>query len=184
MVTTPSQAPSPPSTTRSSRLARAKARAASSLWVWTRASCARAMRWPRPLSGQRMLSPPGGGVKSSGRRIAGSAGSTGIEAVLSTVSWTHFSDTQPPVKRDMAMPSRPYSRISCTPAGLRTGTSASTMAYSLWCAVVLDSQIWSSPSSSSTPPCGAVPNRLPWRIASPERSTPGPLAYQIANTPS
>ena len=71
VVTTPSQAPSPPSTTRSSRLARAKARAASSLWVWTRASCARAMRWPRPLSGQRMLSPPGGGVKSSGRRIVG-----------------------------------------------------------------------------------------------------------------
>ncbi len=88
-----------------------------------------------------MLSPPGGGVKSSGRWIAGVSGSTGIEAVLSTVSWTHLSDTQPPVKRDMAMPSRPYSRISCTPAGFRTGTSASTMAYSLWCAVVLDSQM-------------------------------------------
>ena len=184
MVTTPSRAPSPPSTTRSSRFARAKARAASSLWVWTRCSCASAILWPRPLSGQRRFRPSGGGVKSVGSTIAGRAGSTGIEAVLSTVSCTHFSATQPPVKRDMAMPSRPYSRISCTPAGLSTGTSASTIAYSLWCAVVLDSQIWSSPSSSSTPPCLAVPNRLPWRMASPERSTPGPLAYQIANTPS
>ena len=142
------------------------------------------LRWPDNGLGQRMLSPPAGSSKSSGRRISGRAGSIAIEAVLSTVSWTHFNATQPPVKRDMAIPSRPYSRISCTPAGLRTGTSASTIAYSLWCAVVLDSQIWSSPSSISTPPCAAVPNRLPWRIASPERSTPGPLAYQIENTPS
>jgi hypothetical protein len=131
-----------------------------------------------------MLRPPGGGTWSLGSTIRGRSGSTGIEAVLSTVSWTHFNATQAPENRDMAMPKRPYSRISCTPAGFSTGTMASTMAYSLWCAVVLDSQMWSSPSSISTPPCLAVPNRLPWRTASPERSTPGPLAYQIANTPS
>jgi hypothetical protein len=37
--------------------------------------------------------------------------------------------------------------------------------------------------SSSTPPCFAVPAN--WRAnTSPERSTPGPLPYHIANTPS
>jgi hypothetical protein len=81
--------------------------------------------------------------------------------VLSTVSWTHLSDTQAPENRDIAIPSSPYSRISATPDGFRIGTIASTIAYSLWCAVVELSQVWSSPSSSSTPPSGAVPNRLP-----------------------
>ena len=39
--------------------------------------------------------------------IVGASGSSSMDAVHSTVSCTHFSDTQPPVKRDMAMPSRP-----------------------------------------------------------------------------
>ena len=61
---------------------------------------------------------------------------------------------------------------------------ASTIAYSLWCAVVDDSQVWSSPSSATTPPSLDVPARFAWRSASPERSTPGPLPYHRQNTPS
>ncbi len=64
------------------------------------------------------------------------------------------------------------------------GIIASTRANSLWCAVVEDSQVWSSPINTSTPPFLWVPARLPWRNASPVRSTPGPLPYQMANTPS
>ena len=44
--------------------------------------------------------------------------------------------------------------------------------------------MWSSPISASTPPCLAVPARLAWRNTSPVRSTPGPLPYHMANTPS
>ena len=61
---------------------------------------------------------------------------------------------------------------------------ASTRANSLWWQVVEDSQVWSSPISASTPPLAALPARLAWRKASPLRSTPGPLPYQMPNTPS
>ena len=44
--------------------------------------------------------------------------------------------------------------------------------------------VWSSPISASTPPCCEVPARLAWRNTSPVRSTPGPLPYQMPNTPS
>jgi len=44
---------------------------------------------------------------------------------------------------------------------LGIGIIASTMANSLWCAVVDDSQVWSSPISAITPPLGDVPARLP-----------------------
>src|SRR5262249_9062026 len=60
----------------------------------------------------------------------------------------------------------------------------SIKAYSDWCAVVEDLQVWSSPASSSTPPCFEVPAKLPWRKTSPVRSTPGPLPYHMAKTPS
>ena len=74
--------------------------------------------------------------------------------------------------------------ISCTPAGLRIGIITSTKLNSDWCAVVDDSAVWSSPISASTPPCFEVPAKLAWRNTSPERSTPGPLPYQMPNTPS
>ena len=74
--------------------------------------------------------------------------------------------------------------ISCTPAGLRIGIITSTKWNSDWCAVVDDSAVWSSPISASTPPCFEVPAKLAWRNTSPERSTPGPLPYQMPNTPS
>ena len=44
--------------------------------------------------------------------------------------------------------------------------------------------MWSSPASSSTPPWRAEPAELPCFSASPLRSTPGPLPYHIAKTPS
>ncbi len=61
---------------------------------------------------------------------------------------------------------------------------ASIMARSDWWQVVEDSPTWSSPATITTPPRGAVPARLAWRNASPDRSTPGPLPYHRPNTPS
>ena len=58
------------------------------------------------------------------------------------------------------------------------------MANSLWCEVVEDSQMWSSPISASTPPYCDVPARLTCFKASPALSTPGPFPYQIPKTPS
>ncbi|MCY1444865.1 hypothetical protein D9M71_613540 [compost metagenome] len=57
-------------------------------------------------------------------------------------------------------------------------------ACSLWWAMLEDLQPWSSPASSSTPPCGDTPAELPCLNTSPQRSTPGPLPYHMANTPS
>ncbi|RTK99466.1 MAG: hypothetical protein EKK59_05995 [Neisseriaceae bacterium] len=56
--------------------------------------------------------------------------------------------------------------------------------WSVWCGRVEDLAAWSSPAISNTPPCLALPAALPWRKTSPLRSTPGPLPYHIANTPS
>ena len=42
----------------------------------------------------------------------------------------------------------------------------------------------SSPISATAPPSGAVPDRLPWRMASAARSRPGLLPYQKPVTPS
>ena len=70
------------------------------------------------------------------------------------------------------------------PAGFRIGIAASTKASSDWCARVEDLQVWSSPAIASTPPWGAEPAELPCFSASPLRSTPGPLPYQIAKTPA
>src|SRR6266852_3727315 len=55
---------------------------------------------------------------------------------------------------------------------------------SLWCARVEDLAAWSSPASTSTPPCFEVPAELACLKTSPQRSTPGPLPYQMENTPS
>src|SRR5205823_8001217 len=55
---------------------------------------------------------------------------------------------------------------------------------SLWCARVEDLAAWSSPASTRTPPCLDVPAEFACLETSPQRSTPGPLPYHIANTPS
>ncbi len=56
--------------------------------------------------------------------------------------------------------------------------------WSDWCGSVDDFAEWSSPASTSTPPCFDVPAAFACLNTSPERSTPGPLPYHIANTPS
>ena len=44
--------------------------------------------------------------------------------------------------------------------------------------------MWSSPAIAITPPCFAVPAMLACLKTSEQRSTPGPLPYQMPNTPS
>src|SRR4030095_3419343 len=69
-------------------------------------------------------------------------------------------------------------------AGLITGIIAAENTCSLWCGRVEDCAPWSSPASTMTPPCSEEPAALPCFSTSIERSTPGPLPYQIENTPS
>src|SRR5207342_1622512 len=111
-------------------------------------------------------------------------GFTLTEAEDSTVSAIVLKPTQRPVKRDIAQPSKPMSRMSCTPAGLSTGIIADTNSSSLPCGSVEERQAWSSAASASTPPNFEVPAALPCLKTSPQRSTPGPLPYHIENTPS
>ena len=73
---------------------------------------------------------------------------------------------------------------SCTFAGLSTGMQQALRMCSLWCASVEDFAAWSSPASTSTPPCFAVPAEFACLKTSPQRSTPGPLPYHMENTPS
>ena len=131
-----------------------------------------------------MLSPPSGSSKSVGMMMSSWCGSTITEADDSTVSAIVLKPTQRPVKRDIAQPIRPMSRMSCTPAGFRTGIIALTNSSSLPCGSVDERQAWSSAASASTPPCFDAPAALPCLNTSPQRSTPGPLPYHIANTPS
>src|SRR3712207_7268879 len=100
------------------------------------------------------------------------------------VSATHFMPTQRPEKRDIASAFRPYSSTSATPAGSSIGISRSTKAYSEPLVTVEDLAEGSSPASASTPPRGEGPALLAWRNTSPLRATPGPLPYQMPNTPS
>ena len=70
------------------------------------------------------------------------------------------------------------------PAGASTGIIIALKTCSVWCGSVELFAPWSSPAITSTPPCFDVPAALAWRNTSPLRSTPGPLPYQIENTPS
>ncbi len=82
------------------------------------------------------------------------------------------------------MPCRPKSRISCALDGHSTGIPTAARIWSEKLVIVEDLAPWSSPAMASTPPQGLVPALLAWRRTSPERSTPGPLPYQMPNTPS
>ena len=70
------------------------------------------------------------------------------------------------------------------PAGASTGIISALNTCSVWCGRVEDLAAWSSPAITSTPPCCEVPAALAWRKTSQVRSTPGPLPYQMENTPS
>ena len=84
----------------------------------------------------------------------------------------------------MAKACRPRSRISCTVAGKNTGRPQALKMWSLWCAAVELLATWSSPATAITPPQGVVPAMLACLKTSEQRSTPGPLPYQMPNTPS
>src|SRR5690606_8378638 len=103
---------------------------------------------------------------------------------LSTTSEIAFMPTQAPEARDSAQPYNPNSISSETLAGLSTGMRQEIIAKSLWCENADETQPWSSPATTSTPPCGDDPRALPCLSASPARSTPGPLPYHRPNTAS
>ena len=105
-------------------------------------------------------------------------------ALDSTISWIVFIPAQTPEKRLMAMACTPRSRISCTEAGKNTGRPQALKMWSLWCAAVELLATWSSPATAMTPPQGVVPAMLACLNTSEQRSTPGPLPYQMPNTPS
>ncbi len=89
-----------------------------------------------------------------------------------------------PEKRLIANACRPMSRMSCALLGKNTGSPQALKMWSLWCAAVLLLATWSSPAIAITPPCLAVPDMLACLNTSEQRSTPGPLPYQMPNTPS
>ena len=60
----------------------------------------------------------------------------------------------------------------------------STIVASLDEGSVDDFAVGSSPTTATTPPCGAVLANTAWRIASPPRSIPGPLPYHMPRMPS
>src|SRR5882672_7958345 len=128
-----------------------------------------------------MLSPPGGMAKS-GITMFTRCGSMSTTAPDSITSVTHLNATQHPENRDMAMPCRPRSRYSWTLEALSTGMQQALNMCSLWCARVEDLAAWSSPASTSTPPCLDEPAEFACLKTSPQRSTPGPLPYHIAIT--
>jgi hypothetical protein len=78
----------------------------------------------------------------------------------------------------------PRSRISCTVVGKNTGVPQALKMWSLWCAAVLLLEMWSSPATAITPPNSVVPAMLACLNTSEQRSTPGPLPYQMPKTPS
>ena len=111
-------------------------------------------------------------------------GSIMTEALDSTISCMVFMPAQMPEKRLMAKACRPRSKISCTLAGKKTGVPQALKIWSLWCAAVELLEAWSSPATAITPPQGVVPAILACLNTSAQRSTPGPLPYQMPNTPS
>ena len=74
--------------------------------------------------------------------------------------------------------------MSCTPDGKNTGSPQALKMWSLWCGAVLLLLTWSSPAIAITPPWRLVPAMLACLKTSLQRSTPGPLPYQMPNTPS
>ena len=112
------------------------------------------------------------------------SGATSAVPKPSATFVTSFMPTHRPEKRDIATACIPRSRISWGLPGNSTGICASASAVSLADGIVDDFETGSSPASTSTPPLGATPMRLPCLKTSPQRSTPGALPYQMPTTPS
>ena len=122
-------------------------------------------------------------MKSSGRCTLIRAGSTLTDAEHSIVSSSALNAIHEPEYRDIAKPCTPRSRYSCTPDGESTGIIGDISMVSLCVATVDERAMWSSPQTSSTPPCGAAPAELPCSSASPQRASPAHLPYHMPNTP-
>lgn len=105
-------------------------------------------------------------------------------ALDSTISWIVFMPDHTPEKRLMAKAWMPRSRISCTLVGKNTGVPQALKMWSLWWAAVELLEMWSSPATAITPPNSVVPAMLACLKTSEQRSTPGPLPYQMPKTPS
>ena len=89
-----------------------------------------------------------------------------------------------PEKRDIAMPCRPRSTISCGSHGESTVMPFSAMAISELLGMADDFAITSSPTKTSAPPLGDAPQQQAWRRTSVARSSPGVLPYQMPTMPS
>ena len=159
-------------------LARMKAAAAARL-----CSCSRSS-WPSMSISWRMLSPPGG-MSNSGRTMFSRSSDTSTEAVEFDVVLDAFD------RRPGAGEARQRIAVEAVVDQLLHAGRVEDRDHRVdeqrirvACAMVEDSAMWSSPIRASTPPCFDDPARLAWRKTSPERSTPGPLPYQTANTPS
>ena len=131
-----------------------------------------------------MCTPPLGITKSVGIWMRTRCASTSTEALDSTISWMVFMPAHTPEKRLMAKACTPKSSTSCTLAGKNSGVPQALKIWSLWCAAVELLATWSSPATAITPPQGVVPAILACLNTSEQRSTPGPLPYQMPNTPS
>ena len=92
--------------------------------------------------------------------------------------------TQRPACRDAAQPHSPKASYSSTEAGWTIGMPQPISDSSLAFGIEDETAAWSSPTTTSTPPLRVVPAALPWRSASPARSSPGPLPYHMPKTPS
>ena len=105
-------------------------------------------------------------------------------ALASAMSATIFSPAHSPLWRDRATACRPIETSSATEPGASTGSIRLRHMGSQELGTVEDLAAGSSPISATAPPSGAVPDRLPWRMASAARSRPGLLPYQKPVTPS
>ena len=85
------------------------------------------------------------------------SGASSTEAADSTVSEIALKPTHVPEKRDSAKPHSPKARYSATLAGLSVGMNQAMKATSDWCGMEEETQPWSSPATTSTPPCGEEP---------------------------
>ncbi len=112
------------------------------------------------------------------------SGLTSIVPVPSATGVTSFSPDQMPQARERATACRARSSASCGSPGNSSGMCRSTIVASLDDGRVDDLALGSSPTTATTPPCGAVLAKTACRIASPARSMPGPLPYQMPRTPS
>ena len=97
----------------------------------------------------------------------------------STVSVMHLKPTQAPAVARQREAVQAEIEVLLDVAGFRTGMPKWASACSLWCAMVEDAphgRRRRTPEPRHAAPC---PKRLACFNASPERSTPGPLPYQM-----